>query len=128
MLKQPVCPIGLECIEHKDFYRCPNYSYCINQSYSWSIPYEYENSILTVKSFGYRYQWRKEATGISHKLPPQCTLPSGSYKEIEENHWERQEIRQRILEEWEKAGWKAAEEIPNLNNDNDDDIDIDDIF
>ncbi len=127
-MKKPLCPIGLECIEHKNFQGCPNYEYCLNQTYSWAIPYTYQNNVLVVNRFPYRFKWRKEATGISHKLPRQCSLPSGSYTTIDYPRWEFEEMVRRILEEWEKAGWKEAEPIPNLENEHDHDINIDDIF
>ncbi len=125
-MKKPLCPIGLECIV--DFGQCPNYHYCLNQTYSWAIPYTYQDNVLAVRCFPYRFRWTKEATGISHKLPGQCWLPSGSYDEIEYPRWEFEEMVRRILEEWEKAGWKEAEPIPNLENEHGHDINIDDIF
>lgn len=81
-MKKRVCPIGLECVEHPNFQGCPNYQDCLSQTYSWAIPYRYENQTLIVDRFPYRYFWYKEARGISDKMPAQCVFPSGSYVPI----------------------------------------------
>lgn len=117
--KKPICPIGLECPDFPKGCHCPNQEHCLNHTYSWSIPYTcYENQ-LVVNRHPYRYRWRKEAEGISHKLPPQCTLPSGSYTAIDYPHWEYEEMVRRIREEWEKVGWKEAIDIPQPRDFND---------
>lgn len=110
------CPIGMECPESN----CPNRKTCENQTLSWDIPYEKTDEGLRVKEFGWRREWKEENTHFGSRMEqPNCQIPSGTYFAAN-NDYNESENKQRIREEWEKEGWKAAEPNPNFSNEEED--------
>lgn len=110
-IKKEPCPIGSKCSKSDRFKGCPTYEKCLNETMSWAIPYTLYEDSLVVNGFPCRYSWRKECSGISHKLPPQCSVPSGSFQQISEPRWETEEYVYIILDAWKKAGWEKAVSI-----------------
>jgi len=114
--RKPICPIGLDC-PVEGFRQCPNLRTCENQTFSWEIPYEKNGDCLTVLRYAHRRTWTKEGTNSNGEMPL-CPLPSGQYLHISYDD----ENEGRIRQAWEAEGWKAADLIPQLQN-NSDEID-----
>ena len=116
MTRKPICSIGLDCpVEGSK--PCPNLRNCKNQTFSWEIPYDKNGDCLTVKRYAHRRTWTKHGTNSNGKMPL-CPLPSGQYLHISYDD----ENEGRIRQAWEAEGWKAADLIPQLQN-NSDEID-----
>jgi hypothetical protein len=114
--KRPICPLGFEC-PVEGFRQCANLNTCKDQCVSWEIPYEKNGDCLTVRRYAHRRTWTKQGTNSNGKMPL-CPLPSGQYLHISYD----EENEGRIRQAWEAAGWKAADLIPQVQN-NTDDID-----
>ena len=90
---------------------------CRNQAFSWEIPYEKHGDCLTVKRYAHRRTWTKQGTNSTGEMSF-CPLPSGQYLHI----FYDDENEGRIRQAWEVEGWKAADLIPQQQN-NSDEID-----
>lgn len=112
-MKKPICPIGLECLDRY----CSNYSACKNWSYSWEIPYRVKDGVLTVKEYGWSYEWHELDQGLGWDVASRCSLPSGHYLALDrsfdtDHGYHDHFVKQQIRQAWLDAGWAAAVALP----------------
>ena len=117
MTRKPICPIGLDC-PVEGFSQCPNLRTCKNQTFSWDIPYEKRPGELVVKRYGRRQEWSEQDTCYGEPMN-RCSIPSGQYLP---RSYDR-ENKERLQQAWEQAGWKAAEQNPHFQGEENDDDD-----
>jgi hypothetical protein len=104
-----ICPLNLECLERL----CPNTDKCSDLAISWELPYNRTKEGLFVRQFVYRTRWQKQArNSMILGDMPYCPLPSGDYASLWDDDYHEREMRSRIKQSLEEAGWSAAVEIP----------------